>query len=143
MASTNKFFTNLSVAQKDIRDLRELIPMSIFQDEDTHNKQGKPEQDSYQHSSEDAVQHEKEPANPVKSTDVRKSHVKECENRTSRNAEIARQEMRKSHVRECENRTSGDAEIARQDMRKSHANNTDINNTELSNTDISYTHFYV
>lgn len=34
MASTNKFFTNLSVAQKDIRDLRELIPMSIFQDED-------------------------------------------------------------------------------------------------------------
>lgn len=33
MASANKFFTNLSVAQKDIRDLKELIPMSIFQDE--------------------------------------------------------------------------------------------------------------
>ena len=114
--------------------------MSIFQDEDTHNKQGKPEQDSYQHSSEDAVQHEKEPANPVKSTDVRKSHVKECENRTSRNAEIARQEMRKSHVRECENRTLGDAEIARQDMRKSHANNTNINNTDLNDTDLSHTH---
>lgn len=34
MPSSNKFFTNLSVAQKDIRDLRELIPMSIFGDED-------------------------------------------------------------------------------------------------------------
>lgn len=32
--SVQKYFTNLSVAQKDIRDLRELIPMSIFADED-------------------------------------------------------------------------------------------------------------
>ena len=28
------WFSNLSVAQKDIRDLKELIPMSLFQDED-------------------------------------------------------------------------------------------------------------
>ena len=34
MASLRKYFSNLSVAQKDIRDLRELIPMSIYQDED-------------------------------------------------------------------------------------------------------------
>lgn len=32
-ASLSKFFTNLSVSQKDIRDLRELIPMSIYEDE--------------------------------------------------------------------------------------------------------------
>lgn len=32
MASARKYFNNLSVAQKDIRDLRELIPMSIFED---------------------------------------------------------------------------------------------------------------
>ena len=29
-----KFFNNIEVSEKDIRDLRELIPMSIFQDED-------------------------------------------------------------------------------------------------------------
>ena len=29
-----KFFNNIDVTQKDIRDLRELIPMSIFQDEE-------------------------------------------------------------------------------------------------------------
>lgn len=34
MPSTRPFFQNLTVAQKDIRDLRELIPMSIFEDED-------------------------------------------------------------------------------------------------------------
>lgn len=32
--SNFSYFDNLSVAQKDIRDLRELIPMSIYQDED-------------------------------------------------------------------------------------------------------------
>ena len=80
-----------------------------------------------------------EAASPVKSTDVRKSHARECENRTSGDAETARQEMRESHVRGCENRTSGDAEITRQDVRKPHTNNTDFNNTDLSDTDHSQT----
>jgi len=99
--------------------------------------------DSYQQGYQQADPDEmngSEAANPVKSTDVRKSHVKECENRTSGNAEIARQEVRKPHVRKCENRTSGDAIIARQDVRKSHTNNTNINNTDLSDNDSSQTH---
>lgn len=44
-------------------------------------------------------------------------------------------EMLKSHVRMCENHTSGNVKITRQDMLKSHASDTDISDTDISDTD--------
>ncbi|WP_457787029.1 replication initiator protein A, partial [Staphylococcus aureus] len=44
-------------------------------------------------------------------------------------------EMRKSHFLKCENRISRNAEIAQQEMRKSHTNDTDLSNTEYIDTD--------
>ena len=48
-------------------------------------------------------------------------------------------EMRKSHFLNCENRISRNAEIAQQEMRKSHTNDTELNDTDISNTDSSDT----
>jgi len=48
-------------------------------------------------------------------------------------------EMRKSHFKNCENRISRNAEIAQQEMRKSHTNDTELNDTDISNTDSSDT----
>lgn len=44
-------------------------------------------------------------------------------------------EMLKSHFKKCENRISRNAEIAQQEMRKSHTNDTDLSNTEYIDTD--------
>ncbi len=44
-------------------------------------------------------------------------------------------EMRKSHFKNCENRISRNAEIAQQEMRKSHTNDTDLSNTEYIDTE--------
>ncbi|HDJ4910894.1 replication protein [Staphylococcus aureus] len=44
-------------------------------------------------------------------------------------------EMRKSHFKKCENRISRNAEIAQQEMRKSHTNDTDLSNTEYIDTE--------
>ncbi|WP_142762800.1 replication initiator protein A, partial [Staphylococcus aureus] len=44
-------------------------------------------------------------------------------------------EMRFSHFKKCENRISRNAEIAQQEMRKSHTNDTDLSNTEYIDTD--------
>ncbi|HFN8439579.1 TPA: replication initiator protein A [Staphylococcus aureus] len=48
-------------------------------------------------------------------------------------------EMRKSHFKKCENRISRNAEIAQQEMRKSHTNDTDTNDTDISNTKLNDT----
>ena len=48
-------------------------------------------------------------------------------------------EMRFSHFKNCENRISRNAEIAQQEMRKSHTNDTELNDTDISNTDVSDT----
>ncbi|EMB9404429.1 replication initiator protein A [Staphylococcus pseudintermedius] len=48
-------------------------------------------------------------------------------------------EMRKSHFKKCENRTSRNAKIALQEMRKSHTNDTDFSDTDFSDTDFSDT----
>lgn len=48
-------------------------------------------------------------------------------------------EMRFSHFKNCENRISRNAEIAQQEMRKSHTNDTELNDTDISNTDSSDT----
>ena len=48
-------------------------------------------------------------------------------------------ELRKSHFKNCENRISRNAEIAQQEMRKSHTNDTELNDTDISNTDSSDT----
>ncbi|AKL93514.1 hypothetical protein AYP1020_p59 (plasmid) [Staphylococcus capitis subsp. capitis] len=44
-------------------------------------------------------------------------------------------EMLKSHVRTCENHTSRNVKITRQDVLKSHANDTDYSDTDYSDTD--------
>ena len=44
-------------------------------------------------------------------------------------------EMRKSHFLNCENRISRNAEIAQQEMRKSHTNDTDLSNTDYIETE--------
>src|SRR5699024_1596623 len=44
-------------------------------------------------------------------------------------------EMRKSHFKNCENRISRNAEIAQQEMRKSHTNDTDLSNTDYIETE--------
>ena len=44
-------------------------------------------------------------------------------------------EMRKSHFLKCENRISRNAEIAQQEMRKSHTNDTDLSNTDYIETE--------
>ncbi|WP_188349693.1 replication initiator protein A [Staphylococcus aureus] len=44
-------------------------------------------------------------------------------------------EMRFSHFKKCENRISRNAEIAQQEMRKSHTNDTDLSNTEYIDTE--------
>lgn len=43
-------------------------------------------------------------------------------------------EMRKSHFKNCENRISRNAEIAQQEMRKSHTNDNDLSNTDYIET---------
>ncbi|MGS0665350.1 replication initiator protein A [Staphylococcus arlettae] len=43
-------------------------------------------------------------------------------------------EMRKSHFLNCENRISRNAEIAQQEMRKSHTNDNDLSNTDYIET---------
>ena len=56
-----------------------------------------------------------------------------------RSAKIAPAEVRKSHVRKCENRTSGDSEIELQEVRKPHTNKNNNNQTENNNTDFKKT----
>ncbi|MFI8542228.1 replication initiator protein A [Staphylococcus capitis] len=48
-------------------------------------------------------------------------------------------EMLNSHVRKCENHTSENVKITRQDVLNSHANDTELSDTELSDTELSDT----
>ncbi len=110
--------------------------MTIFRDEDIEDEEEDGCNESYPHS----YQQEEKPEKPVKSTAVRLSHGKECDNQTPRDAEIECPDMPESHAMECGNRMSADAESARQEMRESHTNNTNNNKTDLSDNDLSHTH---
>lgn len=48
-------------------------------------------------------------------------------------------EMLKSHFRKCENHTSGNVKITRQDVLKSHASDTEFSDTELNDTEFNDT----
>ena len=71
----------------------------------------------------------------IQKSDIYTSH-EESENTSN---SLQDKEMLKSHVRKCENHTSGNVKITRQDMLKSHASDTDTSHTHTSDTDTTTT----
>ena len=71
--------------------------------------------------------------------EVTKEDVYEIKNEENIDETCHDTEMLKSHFKNCENRISRNAEIAQQEMRKSHTNDTELNDTDISNTDSSDT----
>ncbi|WP_368909177.1 replication initiator protein A [Staphylococcus epidermidis] len=71
----------------------------------------------------------------IQKSDIYTSH-EESENKSN---SLQDKEMLKSHVRKCENHTSGNVKITRQDMLKSHASDTDTSHTHTSDTDTTTT----
>ncbi len=82
---------------------------------------------------------EKEPANPLNSTEVQKLNFKKSKNRTSRSSKIEPLEVQKSNFKESKNRTSGGTKNEPLEVQKLDPNNTNNNKTKKNKTELNDT----